>query len=215
MTRFDAFDCPDWEYAGHPLRPLLPSRVTDILRDMATGAVDTLALATDSRDAHLRSFRGMTPLGCEYYAGHYRGEPYRCLRSYEVIVEDDPRVGAPSHAVGLHMRELRAQIEAGVRAVDGNVLLNRGQRLRNVVALVCNVFEIFLRVHPYVNGNGHAGRLIIWSVLSRYGHWPRRLPVDPRPPDPPYADLIKRYRDGEKFPLEQYILAALLPPSSP
>ena len=205
-------NCPEWEYEHHPRRPELPSRVAGILRDLASGAVDTLALALDSRDAHLRVFHGLTPHGCGYYAGHYRGERYRCLRSCEVGVSSDHRVGAPPTAVGLLMRELGTQIEAGVRAIDGSVLLDRGKRLHYIVALVCHVFEVFLRVHPYVNGNGHVGRLIVWSMLVRYGHWPRQWPIDPRPPDPPYVDLIKRYRDGETLPFEQHILAMLLPP---
>jgi hypothetical protein len=49
-------------------------------------------------------------------------------------------------------------------------------------------------------------------MLGRYGHWPRNFTVDPRPPDPPYTELITRYRSGETLPLEQYIVAMLLPP---
>jgi hypothetical protein len=39
----------------------------------------------------------------------------------------------------------------------------------------------------------------------------RRLPLEPRPPDPPYSDLIKLYRDGNKQPLEIYIGSMLVP----
>jgi len=204
-------NCPEWEYEAHPRRPVLPSRIAAILRDMATGNVDTLSFAIDSREGHLRVFRGLTPTGCDYYAGHYRGEPFRCLRSYEVKVGGDARVGAPPSAVQWLMRDLNAQIVAGVRAIDANVLLTTAERLRYIVALACRVFQVFLCVHPYANGNGHAGRLILWSMLGRYGHWPRRFTVDPRPPDPPYTELITRHRDGDTVPFEQFMLSMLLP----
>lgn len=190
----------------------MPVRIAEILRDMASGSVDTLALAVDSRDWHLSIFRGLTPPVCDYYAGHYRGEPYRCLRSYAVQVSGDARVGARPEHVAWSMRELGKLIEAGVRAIDGNITLSPAERLRYAVALVSNAFVSFLGVHPYANGNGHAGRLIVWGILGRYGHWPRNFTVEPRPADPPYTELIKRYRDGERLPLERYFLAMLIPP---
>ncbi len=111
------------------------------------------------------------------------------------------------------MHELREELEAAVKALDSNVLLSRQQRLRYLVALTCHVFELFLRIHPFANGNGHAGRLIVWSLLGRFGHWPRKWPVEPRPDDPPYTELIKRYRDGDRVPLEAFMLKSLIPTS--
>lgn len=185
--------------------------MADVLQHLVAGRVEPLSVALDSRDVHERVFRELTPPGYEYFAGHYRGEPYRCLKSYAVMIPADPRVGAPPQAVGWLMRELRTEIEAAVRALDASVLLLLEQRLRYVVALTCRVFEMFLRVHPYANGNGHAGRFIVWSLLGRFGHWPRSWPVEPRPADPPYTDLIEKYRNGDKLPLETFILATLIP----
>ena len=82
-------------------------------------------------------------------------------------------------------------------------------RLLATVAVACAVFELFLRIHPYLNGNGHAGRFVLWAILSRYGYWPGRFRIDPRPPDPPYSELIVKYRNGVKEPLEQFVLHAL------
>ena len=41
---------------------------------------------------------------------------YRCLRYYGVKIPNDPRVGVPPQAVGWLMRELGAEVEAGLRA---------------------------------------------------------------------------------------------------
>ncbi len=89
-------DCPSWDYADHRQRAaILPQRVADVLRRLAIGQIDALALALDSREVHAYVFRELTPKGYEYFAGHYRGEPYRCLKYLSVSVPSDPRVGQP------------------------------------------------------------------------------------------------------------------------
>jgi Fic family protein len=94
------------------------------------------------------------------------------------------------------MEELRNEIRAGLAALDANILLSPEQRLRYLVALAAHVFVAFLTIHPYANGNGHAARLIVWSVFGRYGHWPKNWPVEPRPTDPSYLQLIVLHRDA-------------------
>lgn len=203
-------DCPSWEYKGHPQQATIAGGVALILAALAARKMETLALAIDTREAHRRMFREVTPAGCDYYAGHYRGERFRCLKFCSVTIPTDPRVGAPPELVDFRLRELNAEIRAGIKALDANVLLGDQQRLRYVLALACRAFVAFLTVHPYANGNGHAGRLIAWCITGRYGHWPRRWPVDPRPPDPPYSQLIVDCRNGNPEPLEMYLLQALI-----
>jgi fido (protein-threonine AMPylation protein) len=202
-------DCPTWEYASHPQRAIVPNRVDGILRGLATGTTDTLSLAIDTRQAHRQIFERLTPVGHEYYAGHYRGEPFRCLLFCKVMVQADPRVGALPEFVSFRMQELSTELRAGIMALDTNCVLTTIQRLQCMVALACRALVAFLTVHPYVNGNGHAGRLIVWSILGRYGYWPRRWPVDPPPPDPPNTELNVRYRHGDCVPFERYLLQAL------
>jgi Fic family protein len=101
------------------------------------------------------------------------------------------------------MGELRARILALTAALDQNVALRAEDKARYVVTASCSVFVKFLTIHPYLNGNGHAARLIVWSLLLRYGYRPWRWTIEPGPePRQVYLDQIANYRSGNYQPLE-------------
>jgi Fic/DOC family len=205
-------DCPAFDYEDHSdWQTVLPPRVASALMALADGQMDSRNTVLNSRPLHHQFFSGLTPASCEYFAGHYRGEEYRCLKHYTVTVSGDPRVGAPPHVVWYWIEQLNAEVKSGLDALDADFRLSREERLRYLIGFACRVFELFLRIHPFANGNGHVARFIVWCILGRYGHWPRRWPVEPRPPDPPYSDCIVRYRNGDRAPLEHFIAATLVP----
>jgi fido (protein-threonine AMPylation protein) len=200
-------DCPSWEYANHAKRASLKARVFEVIQSLLDGTTNPLSVAVDSREVHRRLFLELTPPGYEYFAGHYRGEEFRCLLFYRVAIQGDPRVGASPSWVAFYLAQMNSEILSGLAALDS---MDSNDRLRYLVALASCAFVDFLTIHPYANGNGHAARLIVWSILGRYGYWPHRWSVEPRPPDPRYLDLIVRHRNGEVEPLQSYFLQMLL-----
>ncbi|MBI3089675.1 MAG: Fic family protein [Candidatus Tectomicrobia bacterium] len=204
-------DCPSWEYTNNPLNnQVLYQRTALIIRDLRSAVADTLRLSVDSRPFHGFLFEQLTPDACDYYAGHYRGEPYRCLRFYPVGIRSDPRVGAHPNSVLDLMQQLADNISRGIIQLDYLALNSPFELLKRVVRFTCAVFELFLRIHPYVNGNGHIGRLIVLGILGRFGFWLKRWQIHPRPTNFPYVELIREYRDGNKEPLESFILRMIL-----
>jgi fido (protein-threonine AMPylation protein) len=209
-------DCPAFEYNLHPARAAtLPGRVAALLEQLRLRRIDSAAVAVDTRPVHRILFESLTPKECDYFAGHYRGEEFRCLRNYGVGIRGDLRVGAlPSVVVGL-MGVVSRELEAALAALDaGHAMLNTmippREKLLYTIAVACRFFELVNRIHPFADGNGHATRFLIWAILGRYGYWPTRWPIEPRPPDPPYTDLILAYRAGNREPLERHILGCLL-----
>jgi fido (protein-threonine AMPylation protein) len=206
-------DCPEFEYEHHPdRRTEIPQRVARILADLRRGRVDTLAAAADTRPVHGILFDGLTPPGHPYFAGHYRGEEFRCLRRYEVSIGGRP--GWPAAGVPYVMAELARSIAGAMRALDAghdipNAVLPPEIKLLHTVQVACRFFERMGWLHPYANGNGHAARFCLWATLARYGYFPVRWPIDPRPPDPPYTQLLLDYRAGNRAPLERYVLQCL------
>src|SRR5438128_1261902 len=139
-------DCPDWDYETHPnWQTVLPQRTSETLIGLVDGTIDTRQSALDCRPVHRRLFEGLTPVGHDYFAGHYRGEPFRCLQHYEVGVPGDPRVGTPPHAVDYRLRQWKASVQSAVDALDTDRTLSRQDRLRYLIALACSTFELFLR----------------------------------------------------------------------
>lgn len=209
-------DCPNWEYKDHPNYPGdLVARVTRVLVELRSGTIGSCQFAADTRPKHGEVFQNLTPPGYAYFAGHYRGEIFRCLQYYCVGVQGDRSVGlAPTYVIN-RMRWFEGLVRRGIATLDKasqlpNSQVPPEQKILFTVVFVCRVFELFLQIHPYANGNGHMARFMVWAILGRYGYWPSKWPVEPRPPNPPYINLITQYRAGNRSPLENYILNCIV-----
>ena len=169
----------------------------------------------DSRPLHEFLFALLAPDGCSYLAGHYRGEEFRCLRYLEVGIKSDSMVGVRTHLVGRRMQHLGQEIEAGLRGIEAafdlpNLVVPPEQKLYNLVVFTAKVFEEFLTIHPYANGNGHAARFIAWAILGLFGYWPKRFPIEPGPKTSDYYQGLYLHRRGDPVPLEQFLLKCIL-----
>ena len=205
-------DCPGWEYKNHANYGFLPARCKAILVAQRNGGINVDKAVHDTRPHHREMFTGITPDKCEYFAGAYRGENFRCLRYYEVRISSDPRVGVPPEFVLSDLSNLSVHIiRAGFAALDvafkiPHARLSPGDKLYFLVSFACHVLVEFLRIHPYANGNGHMGRFIVWMIISKFGYWPARWPLNQ---SPPYHKLISDYRDGVCQPLEEFVLKSV------
>lgn len=209
-------DCPAWEYSGiDGVKTVLLARAQSILQ--AIRGADSLgleALAKDTRKAHKFCFANLTPSQCPYYAGNYRGQNYLCLRDYGVVIKADPRVGHAAETVPIEMQEFASSIDEMFRQLNlmwpaNEKLFPKEWKIYRAVELAAAAFVYFLEIHPYANGNGHMARMLLIAILARFELHLARWPIEPRPPDPPYSDLIKEYRNGTRSGLEQFILSCV------
>jgi fido (protein-threonine AMPylation protein) len=209
-------DRVSWDYATHPdYKIILKRKAIDVLVKLRHGEIDGMESAADSRGIHRYLFSELTPPGCDYFAGHYRGEAFPGLKHYVSGVREDSRVGYPPEVVASHMAGVAQTVRFGLQVLDTlhqspDRQRSRVDRLLDTVAFASRVFEEVLRIHPYANGNGHAARFIVWAILGRYGYWPARFPIDPRPQGNSYYDCIVKYRNGDTQPLERYLLECII-----
>ena len=211
-------DCPAWDYEDHPDHAVvLPPRSRDFLVALRSDVHQHQHLLADLRPIHAIFFAGLTPATCPYFAGHIRGEIFRCLEWYRVRVGADPLVGAlPQHvsplleALSAKLQQALTQLDAA--AVDVERPLSRVHLLSFLVPLAAHCLEVFLTVHPYANGNGHMGRLLVYVLFARYGVWPQVWSIDHRPL---YSPLLSEHRRGNVEPLQILLYQAIIGPVSP
>ncbi len=212
-------DCPPWEYRDRPdSSSVIQRRLERVLVDLRSSRGSALGLVSDTRRVHRQLFFELTPKGYDYYAGNYRGSDHRCLKYQHVGIQGDPRVGFRAEHVGQAIKEMQEELRSGIVGLDGaftlpNAKLSRQKKLHFLVVFVSRMFVHFLTIHPYVNGNGHIARLMVWAVLGRYGYWPKRWPIEPRTGDPEYVETIRAYRNGEPQRLEHFILKCIAAPA--
>ena len=205
-------DCPEWDYERFSnSEHIVGEQCARVLVKLRRGQIDTSDVATDTRSVHKQVFSSLTTSEHSYFAGHYRGESFRCLQHYEVGIPSDSSVGFDARTVLGFMGETATLVAGTLASLDGghevpDAHLSQADKVLYTVAAACRIFELVLHIHPYANGNGHAARFLIWAILGRYGYWPNKWSLDHRPPDPPYTELIVRYRKGDKQPLERFVL---------
>ncbi|MFJ1472330.1 Fic family protein [Massilia orientalis] len=155
-------------------------------------------------------FHGLTPDNCRYLAGNYRGSAFPCLRDYKVGVLGDRRVGTPPHNVAFEMQLFEAQLQLVIKAFAQDVQ-KAGKfdqkLLLAFIDILAKFLVYFFAIHPYANGNGHSGRLMVLVLLKRFNLDPKSWPLDQ---SPSYGDAIRAHRDGKPGLLRNFILDRIL-----
>lgn len=135
------------------------------------------------------------------YVGNFRGDAhYRDLTDYEVGVGPTLADGYPER-MGLWAGDVAAEVDLffdrlqlAFAALDHHLAVGARPHtvdlLHETVALTAVVHGEWIRIHPFVNGNGRTARLWAAYVSLRYG-LPVYVALKPRPADVAYARAAK------------------------
>lgn len=212
LVRGSHTQCDNWDYDNHPNRAQLARRCRRLEKLIKQWVSRFDRYGYDTRPGHRFLFAGFTPAGCPELAGNFRGSTGALLAYPDVGIHGDPSVGTPRNFVAISMRvheqhcaDLVAKFEslktASAPAPSPQALLVR------YAMLLCDLLEEIFRIHPYANGNGHAGRLLLFVMAHRQGYKTYAWHIDPRPP---YSDALTKYRNGKRGPLEKLVIEALV-----
>ena len=204
-------DCSSWEYGGHPARADVTSRCANFLVQLRTKTEEFKSYPADTRQAHSYIFENVAPVACPEIIGNYRGSEIPCLKNYPVYVPMDRRVGTQPNLVKRQMSDLATHLNRAIQVFDKawaarKVPDDDAVFLVKLVQIAAHFLQRFLTVHPYANGNGHMGRMIVWVLLGRFGYWPVKWPLDE---SPPYYQALTDHRDGNTKPLTDFILLCI------
>jgi fido (protein-threonine AMPylation protein) len=187
---------PNWSDDQPHDAARIAANVAVVLDDAAGLAVSREALT----DADLRRWHQRLYVGCQVpspaYLGRFRGEDDPALVDYEVgvgpvLADQYPdRVGVWAGQVAGAVERFFAATDQALQALDAALPPGHGPQtvddLHEVVAVVAVVHGEWVRIHPFVNGNGRTARLLAAHVSLRYG-LPVFVTLKPRPDDIAYA----------------------------
>lgn len=212
---FNQISCPPWEYRHHPAcQSLLPGRVEKEFRAIETNPHSaSFHLCTSTVGLHQRLFNGLCPTGQSYLAGNYRGTDFPCLVGCMAVIDGDhgfpPGLVQPMMSrCAKEMRDALTYLDELHRAPDPAEPLKR----LYTAEIAAYILGGFCRVHPYANGNGHSSRMLVFSVLGRYGYWPHAWSLTPRGEPERYDQLFRDFRQNNVEPMIEYILEKIAAP---
>lgn len=201
--------CGEWEYKDHPDYAVLPGRCDSLKGEAYINPSLVDRYIADTRPAHLRLFEGLTNPGEDIFAGHYRGDPgHECLEPRPVFI--GPHEGTKPEDVDAAMQLYHSDFQDAITVLieqrPSKVKLSDDQWLALISEVFANLLERLFTIHPYANGNGHIGRLIILLGLIKIQRYPARWSLDDRPA---YSDAVQKHREGDKDDLQKFFLSAI------
>ncbi|MGB6102414.1 MAG: Fic family protein [Pusillimonas sp.] len=157
-----------WEYTLHPCVDSVRLQCDEIIQCLSSSFDECESLLADTRSNHKLMFCFVTPTNSDYFAGNYRGADFEHLKNYNVTIGEF--IGAAPAEVETIMEEFSKDVPLLLEKYEFIASKNTSSpavRLLNYCQLISILFVKFLAIHPYANGNGHVGRLIVWTLLQK------------------------------------------------
>jgi fido (protein-threonine AMPylation protein) len=197
-------DCNNWDYETHPKIKQLRARCDWLTALAAKRPARFAKYGFDTRPGHRLMFAPFAPTACRCFAGTFRGDS-SCshLVNYSVHVHGT-NVGAPPNHVAAQMAvfDTRCKLLFDLYTKSSQTL-DPAEALVKLIDILCDLLESFFTIHPYANGNGHTGRLLVWVLLARHGFIPRKWSIDAKQP---YGRALNAYRAGKPRELQLWLL---------
>jgi Fic/DOC family len=184
---------PDWEADSPHLEDNLISALKQAASSAKRRETPTLQAAKNWQKTIMRDLR----VPDARFVGTFRGE----LGLENIHVRVGSHYGAKPGTVAEELKEFEAKLQAMVSELDASLPLDArpNRDLLDTIIDVCAwTHSEWLRIHPFVNGNGRTARLWANSIVMRYG-LPPFLPLRPRPGADYAAAAAKAMQGDWKF----------------
>lgn len=199
--------CPSWSDDSRGTAEqtaLLEDQLeTLVLRLAANPSVVTIPDRETLNDWHLSIFKNLVPL--DYYAGNMRGdyEDMPCLAKdvYVGKVNGTPYAQV-DHEISQYERTTITLLEEADKRFSSEPKLEDYDFLFEAIAWIVSYF---IRIHPYLNGNGRVFRVTTNVLLFRFGFKFGLFRLNPRP-DQPYGTVAAHAMQGNHLPLKYYLM---------
>lgn len=166
-----------------------------------------LAIPSDSEIANWHNSAFLLTVPKPYYAGNFRQyDDTRICLAQNVAVGDVP--GSHFEVVPEHMRALCQKLHSDLIVLEQNWnALEPADRLRRLARCIGATIGAFIRIHPFLNGNGRTSRMLWCALLHRFGV-PPQAAVTIRPMQP-YGQVMAAAMRGNYGPVIAMVLTGL------
>jgi len=162
-----------WRYEDYPnANEILKQNCDRVLQELLDlSPAVSIEMIKDTRRIHKTVFEQLAHGDQKPFAGHYRGEDFACLKN---------RRGSRRSQIsdGLHAThcftspenvcDAMDRLKEGIDALFRNIPLISPERHYQLA--LATLMRFYL-IHPYANGNGHIGRIMI-TYLMKLAHVP-------------------------------------------
>ncbi len=204
--------CATWSVDGEEhSAPAAAKALRSVLIQAQLASLQRIPSTADIARWHRHAFKELVPL--DYYAGGFRqDDPARpCLRQNVQVLgvagEDYARVLDAVGILDAGMRDRMSSLEIQWSNLGGPA------RVRALAVTVGLVVGVFIKIHPFLNGNGRMSR-VLWSVLLHRLGYPFRLSVLAHPAVTDYDNAMAEAMKGNYAPVVALVLDALGQPSA-
>lgn len=196
--------CPEWSRDGPATRGTPFRRaVAEVCRHVEASSGTLFLNHTTIPEWHQRIFRDFVPLPC--YAGNYR-QVHALMVCLNIPVYVAGVPGSPAPVVLQHMRSLIDEFRGTMLEIESTWgTLTEVERAERIAATLALLIGRFIQIHPFVNGNGRASRILWFWGLRRFGY-PPQFCIANHPDHPPYNELMAQSMRGDFDELGLYIL---------
>lgn len=191
---------PQW--IDDPTTPALSSNLSNVTTSVVLDALGGGPLTTDSvKNWHVGMYAGID-VPTDVYLGRFRGD---VSHSWLIDAENgltNGRRGVRSYLVFGEVETLfeRARRDIDCLATKESTSLDDDHEAIRIAAYLHGEW---IRIHPFVNGNGRTARMLVLWVLARFGI-PPLLQLRPRPAKP-YGTTSDSSMAGDHEPFTAYL----------
>ncbi len=188
------------------------AKVEENLTDLTVSIVSAASTSREAPTADLvlgwhRDMLDGVAIPDDAYRGAFRGSAHPALETYEVTVGRLPTTRAAD--VPAEVDHLISELQDRVSVLDeldkqGNPDILTAVFVEAVLETAAWLHGEWVRIHPFVNGNGRTARMWVLWLCGRYG-LPQLLPLRPRP-DMGYSPACLLSMTGDHSLFRQYLL---------
>jgi hypothetical protein len=201
-------ECVQWDYNAEHYANSVAICCAEFIEQIRKSPDSQAGALRDTRPFHKAIFRKAVPAACLYLAGEYRGAEYGCLRHREVAL--GARIGAPCCDVDRLMRDFHVSLRLSLLSLESSLCSSERtpEFLHDVIVFIAQVVSTFQDIHPYADGNGHVGRLLVWVITGHFGMTPAQWWLH-KNPGTDWNQAVYAHQTGNPVPLQRFLMSTL------